>query len=273
MKTTSAAAMIALCAGPVLAAPISIVDTTTGSAINDGSIGGGEYVGSSTGINAGFGNVIGSQATLGVDSDATGGLNFGLTRGPGGLGNQGVIYIDSIAGGFASTLPLTDTDDGLRRMISGSSPNNSADLTFAPGFAADYAIGFQSDFAGLWFLQGGTNHTFIRSVNLTSSPGNDPNAPAFEMDLLLSDIGLQVGESFDYIASYANVFDGEDGSGFFRSDEFQGVAQSTVPGGNLGAAPLILAEGDFNTFTSVPEPASLLLLAAGGMMLACKRRA
>lgn len=259
-------------AGPSLASPISIVDTTAGSATNDGSIGVGEYVGSSTGINGGFGNVIGSEATLGVDSSVSGALHFGLTRGSSGFGNQGVIYIDSVAGGFDSTIPLTDTDDGLRRMMSGSSPNNSSDLTFAPGFTADYAIGIQNDFAGLWLLQAGTNHIFVKSVNLTSVPPSDPNAPAFEMDLLLSDIGLVPGGSFKYIASYGNVFDGG-GDEFFRSDEFQGVAQSTVPSGNIGSGSLSLAEGDFNTFTSVPEPASLVLLGVGGMMLIGRYRA
>src|SRR4051812_45368053 len=41
------------------AAPITITDTTSGTATNDGTINSGEYVGSSAGINGGFGNVIG----------------------------------------------------------------------------------------------------------------------------------------------------------------------------------------------------------------------
>lgn len=45
-----------------------------------------------------------------------------------------------------------------------------------------------------------------------------------------------------------------DGSGAFRSNEFHGVAQSTIPGGNIGANPVTLASGDFNTFTPYIPP-------------------
>src|SRR5262245_41874680 len=49
---------------------VLINDTTPGTASNDGTINPGEYVGFSSGINNGFGNIIGSASKMYVDSDA-----------------------------------------------------------------------------------------------------------------------------------------------------------------------------------------------------------
>lgn len=247
-----------------------ITDTTATGATNDGTVNVGEYVGSTEGINAGFGGVIGAGSFLSVDSDTSGGLQFALQpSGTGDLNDRAVIYIDSVAGGVAGTSVLTDTGDGLRRMVSGSSPNGSSDLTFAPGFTADYAIGIESGFAGVFQIVAGGSHNFVTSVNL--NPTGDSTAAAFEMNLLLSDIGLAVGDSFDYVATYANPFAGGAGDEFFRSDEFQGVA--SFGGGNPGSGAVVLGSGDFHTFNSIPEPASLALLGLGGLMMVGRRRA
>lgn len=234
------------------AMPTTIVDTTNGSAINDGTINGGEYVGASAGINAGFGNVIGSSSMLHVDSSRGGALHFGLQSGGGLLNDAAVIYIDSVFGGFTDTTGFNDTGDALRRAISGTDGTNRSDIFFAPGFQADYAIAFESGFAGLWALNAGGSHNFLAVLNL-NPPGN-PGAGMWEMNLLLSDIGLVPGDSFDYIATYLNP------SNAFRSDEFHGVAQSTVAAGNIGQNPVTLASGDYNTFVSnVPLPAAIWL--------------
>ena len=58
--------------------PTTIVDNTQTSATLDGTVNPAEYVGSSTGINNGFGDVIGSGSTVSVDSDASGTLHFGF---------------------------------------------------------------------------------------------------------------------------------------------------------------------------------------------------
>ncbi len=240
----------------------TIVDTTNTTASHDGTINSGEYFDGTLGTNSGFGGVIGTGSTLFVDSAITGELNFGLQRGSGDLNNQMVIYIDSESGGVGDTTGLTDTSDPLRRMISGSGTVTSSDLFFAPGFLADYAIGVEAGFAGLWEIVSGGSHNFVKSVDIL--PAGSPSAAGFEIELLLSDIGVAQGASFDYFATYGNPNDAG-GDNVFRSDEFNGAP--SVGAGNPGLSSVTLAAGDFHTFTSVPEP-SLPLLAGVGSLLA-----
>lgn len=138
---------------PALAAPAIIVDNTSSTATNNGTVGAGEYVGFTAGINSGFGNVIGSNSQLHVDSDSTGNLNFGLVTGGGSFNDAMVIYVDSVAGGFSSTSTFNDTGggtDACRKAISGYDGTNRSTLNFASGFEADYAICMQGTFAGVW---------------------------------------------------------------------------------------------------------------------------
>lgn len=214
----------------------TITDTTFTTATNNGTIAGGEYVGSSTGINSGFGNVIGSGSQLYFDSSGSGGLNIGLAKGAGAYNDAMVIYIDSVAGGFNTTNTFNDTADACRRSISGYDGSNRSRLNFATGFNADYAICMDTSFAGLWQLAGTGSHTFVTSVNRTNAGSH------YEMNLTLANLGLANGGSFNYVATYLNP------SNTFRSDEFHGVA--SFGGGNPGYTTVTLAAGDFNTFNS-----------------------
>ncbi|MEZ4888440.1 MAG: hypothetical protein R3E32_27175 [Chitinophagales bacterium] len=229
--------------------PTTITDNTAGTATKDGTINGGEYVGSSTGINSGFGNVIGSSSTLYFDSDDTGNLSVGLSSGGGDLNDAVVIYIDvdGTGSGFNTTSGFNDVADALRAAISGQgTTSGTSDLTFAGGFNADYAIAFNATFAGLWQLVNGGSHTFI--VDLGITPSGNTAAGAWEMDgFTMANIGLSPGQSFNYVATYLNS------SNAFRSDEFHGVAQSTANTGNIGSNPISLAAGDFNTFHSFDQ--------------------
>ncbi len=241
-------ALVAAFAGSAFATPASIVDNTATGANKDGSVAPGEYVGETNGIGSGFGDVIGSTSTLGVDSDDAGNLYFGLTRGGGGLFNDVVIYLDTVPGGFATTATFEDRNDGLRTSISGFGFNDlRCTLNFAPGFEADYAIAFFSGFAGLWQLQeGATEHTFIADAGLAG--GGDANNPFFELSVLLSDLGVLPGGEVKYVATYLNGGDG------FRSNEFHGVAAG--PADNIGQAEFSLADGDFISFTTYESPVS-----------------
>jgi hypothetical protein len=77
----------------------------------------------------------------------------------------------------------------------------------------------------------------------------------------LSDIGQLPGDTFGYVVTYLNP------ATAFRSDEFHG---DIFPAGNSGAGPATLSS--FNTFASVPEPTTALLLAAGLAGLAAAGR-
>jgi hypothetical protein len=255
---------VTLVAGNVLGVPITITDTTAGTATNNGAIAGGEYVGSSVGINSGFGNVIGSNSAIHVDSSSLGALNFGVQSGGGNFNDAAVIYIDSITGGVADTTGLEDTNDPGRSAISGDGDNESADqseITFGANFRPDYAISIDNGFAGLFQLTPGGDGslTFVASGNL--NPTNNAAAQQREIDITLANIGLTPGGSFKYVVTYLNP------GNSFRSDEFHGVAQATANSGNIGQAPITLADTDFNVFNSIPEPSSIGVLALGGAAL------
>ncbi len=231
---------------PVCGGPVAIVDPSGSAATRDGSIGAVEYVGISCGINAGFGGVIGSGSQLFIDSDGAGGLYLGLETGGGSLTDFLVIYIDSMPGGFSGTSGFNDYFDPHRAAISARGTNGAgrADLVFAPVFQADYAIAINASFAGLWLLaDGGPNSlTYVKPLNASGA------LTSWEWDgFSLADLGTPPGTPIRYIASYLNP---NDASGAFRSNEFHGVARSSVPDGNIGIAPITLAPGDFNTFAS-----------------------
>jgi len=255
---------VTLASGNLLAVPITIVDTTLGTATNNGAIAGGEYVGSSAGINSGFGNIVGSSSLIHVDSSSGGALNFGVQSGGGNFNDAAVIYIDSISGGIADTSGLEDTNDPGRSAISGDGDNESADqseITFGANFRPDYAISIDNGFSGLFQLTTGGDGslTFVASGNL--NPTNNAAAQQREIDFTLANIGLTPGGSFKYVVTYLNP------GNAFRSDEFHGVAQATANSGNIGQAPITLADTDFNLFTSVPEPGAMGVLALGAAAL------
>ena len=265
----------AFAASPAFAVHVgTITDTSPGSATNDGTINAGEYAGSTNGINAGFGDVIGEMSELFLDSGTDGSLNFGI-RSVGDFNDTAVIYIDSVAGGVTSTVPITDNADGGRAAISGNGTDgaNSSEITFAPGasegsmFTADYAITVENTFAGLFEIADNGDLTFVTSGNLSVGGDGTNAADEREVNFTLSDIGLAAGDSFDYFGTYLNS------SNAFRSNEFQGVRDQAAFDSNVGQNPVTLQDGDYLTFESVvPEPASLAVVGLGGLMLAGRGR-
>ena len=255
-----------LAAAPSVALAATFVDTTDGTATNDGTINGGEYAVSTNGANGSFGDVIGSNSTLFIDSSTTGGLNFGLDP-VGGINDVVVIYIDSVAGGIADTTGVDDRSFPAPRAITGNSDSGSSEIFFARDFLADFAITIENGFSGLFSLSGaGTGITLIRDNNL--NPDNTSNAAASrEINLALSNLGIAPGDSFKFVATYIS-------GTAFRSNEFIGApgAASANSDGDIGNNDVTLAAGDFHTFVAVPEPASLLAGCGLLSLVALRRR-
>jgi hypothetical protein len=216
--------------------------------------------------NSGFGGPVGLGSLTLTDNGTT---VFGtINKGPNGFNDVLVIYIDSVAGGFADTSTLSDNGDGLRKAISGFDGGNRSLMTFAGGFSPDYALalGPSSDnFGGLWQLaSGGANSLpFVNSANL--NPTGNNNSPTYTFSFNVSDLGIVPGSgaTFQLFGTYTS-------NTGYRSDE--ALAGNDV--GAQGYNPFLQTGMASYTIVSVPEPAtlSLLGLAALGTLAAHRRR-
>jgi hypothetical protein len=221
--------------------------------------------------NTGFGGVIGT-GTLNVSNNEAGNLAFTLTKGGGNFNDAIVFYIDSVAGGFGSTLDFNDQADNLRQAISGASggttgieANTRSIVTFNTGFTANYAIALNNGFAGLWQLASGGNNSlsFVTGANLLPTPATN-NSPSYTWNINVTDIGLTTnsGQSFKFVGTYLN------GGNSFRSDEALGfsIAGGNPGNGGIGSYPNTVATSEF-TFETVPEPSTYALLALAATAL------
>jgi len=221
--------------------------------------------------NSGFGGVIGT-GTLNISNNTAGNLAFTLTKGAGDFNDAIVLYIDSVTGGFGSTLDLNDQADGLRQAISGASggstgieANTRSIVTFNTGFTADYAIALNNGFAGLWQLASGGNNslTFIAGANLLPTPATN-NSPTYTWNINVTDIGLTAnsGQSFKFVGTYLNA------GNSFRANEAIGfdIVGNNPGAGGIGSYPNTVATSEF-TFQTVPEPSTYALLALAATAL------
>lgn len=223
---------------------------------------------------SGFGGPIG-QGTLSLSDDGTT-LSGTITRGPGGFNDQLVIYIDSVAGGFADTSGLGDAQDGLRQAISGFNGTNRSLVTFSGGFQADYALalGPQSDsFGGLWTLAAGGNNSLIFNSNANLSPtgGGTASSASFTFSISLASIGVAPGTGFRFVTTFLN------GGSAYRSNESFGnsMPNGTADGGNnIGQNPVTVPDSATYGTPVIPEPATFIWVAAGlgGLLLARRRK-
>jgi hypothetical protein len=215
--------------------------------------------------NSGFGGPVGLGSLTLTDDGTT--ISGQVNKGPNGFNDALVIYIDSVPGGFADTSGFADGNDGLRKAISGfDGGGNRSLMTFTAGFSPDYAIALgpsDDNFGGLWQLAngGGNSLNFVSSVNLV--PTGDPNSATYTFSFNLSQIGLVPlsGATFELFGTYTSD------SGY-RSDE--AIAGNDV--GVQGWNPFL--QTAFASYTTVPEPSTLSLLALASLagLLKLRRR-
>jgi hypothetical protein len=138
------ASVLVTASGAASAAPATLVDRSALGAVANGTVSAGEYSSAgSTGINAGFGNVIGSGTTYAVEADVLGALTFGLSGSAAAscsFNDVVVIYLDTRAGGFATTAGFTDAADKHRAAISGMSIGGPGRLSHDARLSAEFFI-------------------------------------------------------------------------------------------------------------------------------------
>ncbi|MCC6875187.1 MAG: hypothetical protein IT378_12845 [Sandaracinaceae bacterium] len=221
----------------------------------DGVVGAGEYAGASAGAGSGFGGYLGAGASLHVDSGPAGELALALDSGAGncapGADDTIVIYVDAVPGiGFADTTGLTDNADGGRAAASAMGTDGArADLAFPAGFEPESAIVVRPDFAGLFRLQSGGSHTFVRALTRAPEPGFATSCVKEMGGITMTDLGSQAGNPIRWIATLMNS------SNAFRSNEFHGV--SPVPGANIGIASFAIPGPAGVPFASFGPPVGL----------------
>ena len=189
----------------------------------------------------GFGGTVGA-GSITISNNATT-YNFTFTRGTGDFTNALVIYIDSKAGGFSSTVGFQDNGDDLRIATAGyNSATQKSILTFPSGFLPDYAIAFDQGFAAIFELVNGGANSFPYRGSGNLTPTGTPTAAVYSFSALKTEIGITSDPSFKFLATYNSITS-------FRSNEFIGDAgPATNPGWSDYTATT------FNTFVSGTAP-------------------
>ncbi len=200
------------------------------------------------------------DATLALSNNTTT-VYANFVKGIGSFVDNLVIFVDSSAGGFTSTSRFSDKGNALESSISGFKVSRSV-ATFAPGFAADYAIalGVNSGSAVYKLVDDatGTHLELVRS-GLNFVHTDTPNNPSYSFQFDWADIGLPSLSTnfFKFETSYIT------GNGNRSLQSFEGLT------GNVGY--------DFVTFTNydtygvqpVPENTNAALAVFGGIAVTC----
>jgi hypothetical protein len=220
------------------------------------------YVGNG---NTSFGGGVGNGNII-IDDTISGTLTIttNVTVGDNAL----VIYFDSKGGGFNSTSGFQDGADALRRAISGYDSSANAggvgkSTTLMP-FSADFAIGVDKGWGGLWELSNGANNSLIyKTAALSGGFGDGGVGTGKVLTINVADLGLTAnsGQSFNFFAMMVS------GTGY-TSSEFIGASSIS---GNLGYGNTQTV-GTGTSYTLVPEPSTGMLMGLGVAGLLVVRR-
>jgi MYXO-CTERM domain-containing protein len=217
---------------------------------------------------AGFGGPVGS-GSLSVTDDGVN-LSFTFTRGSGNFNDFLVIYFDSTTGG-ASSLPASgeigSPFSGRRAIVN----EYGSGVVFGGGFASDFAFALKANGSAsnhLFSTASGANANTLGFVS-TAAVTNFGNAAAatYSWSISLASLGLNAGDSVDFVTTYLNPNDGGGADASFRSNEaFVTDLGATNPG--FGGVTF----ASFQTYTTVPEPAAALLGSLGLLALLRRRK-
>ena len=216
------------------------------------------YVGNG---NTSFGGGVGNGNII-IDDTISGTLTIttNVTVGNNAL----VIYFDSKVGGFNTTAAFADANDDLRKAISGYGGAVEKRSTTLLPFAADFAIGVDKGFGGLWELaDGGNNSLVYRTTALGGGFGEGGVGTGKVLTITAADLGLTAnsGQSFNFFAMMVS------GTGY-TSSEFIGASSIS---GNLGYGNTQTV-GTGSSYTLVPEPSTGMLMGLGVAGLLVVRR-
>ena len=212
----------------------------------------------------GFGGGVGN-GSLTVTDDGTN-LTLSLaTSGSSLNGNSFVLYLSTGAAGISDTSSLMDNQDGGRTAISGYNGSNAFTgsstpvvtqtvATFPTGFTASYALSFEDGYVGLFALPPNQSAT---STNLTYITGMSQNGEPDVVTFPLADIGVSQAQSFALDGTLISTT-------AYRSNETIGASSVASNPGFTGG----LTFSGYDTYTTTPEPASIGILAAGGISYA-----
>jgi hypothetical protein len=216
------------------------------------------YVGNG---NTSFGGGVGNGNII-IDDTISGTLTIttNVTVGNNAL----VIYFDSKGGGFNTTAGFADAGDDLRKAISGFGGGATERSTTLLPFAADFAIGVDKGWGGLWELANGGNNSLIyKTTALGGGFGAGGVGTGKVLTINVSDLGLTAnsGQSFNFFAMMVS------GTGY-TSSEFIGASSIS---GNLGYGNTQTV-GTGSSYTLVPEPSTGMLMGLGVAGLLVVRR-
>jgi len=174
-----------------------------------------------------------------------------------------VLYIDSTAGGFTDNKSFRDNGDAMRTAISGfnKAANRGSTATFAPGFAADYAIilGVNPPNSGndLYRLAAGGDGSFTRITSVNLNPNNDLNYGTYTFSFTWASIGIFSTNAhfFKFQSTYL------DSSSSRTLESFEGLSGTR----NYGSVTF----SNYNTYgvPPVPEMTTVALTIFGGLFV------
>lgn len=240
-------------------------DTTAYGATPDGQVTTDEYDVAFTGINDGFGDIIGTNSQVMISTTSTGLLNIAIdsvaTIDPAGVGGV-VFYIDSTTGGVVSTANLANAGNLYSRLVSGiGTGGQRSEVYFAPGFRPDAAICFGPDQARI-FRFNGNSLQLLNGASLNAANDllgrnevryvDNPAGDVRELQIPLELLQIQPLDAFRMVGTF---LEGDSG---FRSNEFFGVGPgNSWDAGNPGLGHVTFKQGDFIEFTAAARTGDL----------------